>query len=163
VTIRRWEDVPRCLVPKLGSPGRLARIANVDTLGDDLVLLSLNPRSGRVSTVRKIGYGLMGSELVRLAAARARLDSVAVSTAPLDLSQAAFGGSFAASCAAAASCCCAPACGPLGCVTDPGALVNPVSAAPTQTPAACQTVPGRPNPAESALTAWNTAHHAIVP
>jgi len=149
----------------------------VDTLGDDLVLLSLNPGSGRVSTVRKIGYGLMGSELVRLAAggrvdieagrivvrnalpigdaeldaalasmvnarrppraerwvgrprpgicnaylerlaaagsirkesavltrwritrpqlvadARARLDSVAVSTAPLDLSQAAFGG-----------------------------------------------------------------------
>jgi hypothetical protein len=47
----------------------LARIvANVDTLGDDLVLLSLNPGSGRVSTVRKIGYGLMGSELVRLAA-----------------------------------------------------------------------------------------------
>jgi hypothetical protein len=69
VTNRRWEDVPRWLVPKLGSPGRLARIvANVDTLGDDLVLLSLNPGSGRVSTVRKIGYGLMGSELVRLAA-----------------------------------------------------------------------------------------------
>ena len=40
----------------------------MDTLGDDLVLLSLNPGSGRVSTVRKIGYGLMGSELVRLAA-----------------------------------------------------------------------------------------------
>jgi hypothetical protein len=69
VTNRHWERVPRWLVPKLGSPGRLARIvANVDTLGDDLVLLSLNPGSGRVSTVRKIGYGLMGSELVRLAA-----------------------------------------------------------------------------------------------
>jgi hypothetical protein len=87
VTIRRWEDVPRCLVPKLGSPGRLARIANVDTLGDDLVLLSLNPRSGRVSTVRKIGYGLMGSELVRLAAAgsirkESRADPVAHNQAP---------------------------------------------------------------------------------
>jgi hypothetical protein len=160
------------------SPGAVgAYRRNVDTLGDDLVLLSLNPGSGRVSTVRKIGYGLMGSELVRLAAggrvdieagrivvrsalptgdaeldaalasivnarrppraerwvgrprhgicnaylerlaaagsirkesavltrwritrpqlvagARARLDAVAVSTAPLDLSQAAFGG-----------------------------------------------------------------------
>jgi len=51
------------------SPGAVgAYRRNVDTLGDDLVLLSLNPGSGRVSTVRKIGYGLMGSELVRLAA-----------------------------------------------------------------------------------------------
>ena len=40
----------------------------MDTLGDDLVLLSLGPDSGRVRTAQKIGYGLMGSELVRLAA-----------------------------------------------------------------------------------------------
>lgn len=38
-------------------------------LGDDLVLLSVNPNSGRIRTKQKIGYGLMGSELVRLAAA----------------------------------------------------------------------------------------------
>jgi hypothetical protein len=41
----------------------------VDNLGDDLVLLSLNPGTGRVRTSQKIGYGLMGSELVRLVAA----------------------------------------------------------------------------------------------
>jgi hypothetical protein len=40
----------------------------MDTLGEDLVLLSLDPGSGRVRTAQKIGYGLMGSELVRLAA-----------------------------------------------------------------------------------------------
>jgi hypothetical protein len=40
----------------------------MDTLGDDLVLLSLGPDSGRVRTAHKIGYGLMGSELARLAA-----------------------------------------------------------------------------------------------
>jgi len=40
----------------------------MDTLGEDLVLLSLSPDSGRVRTAQKIGYGLMGSELVRLAA-----------------------------------------------------------------------------------------------
>jgi Golgi phosphoprotein 3 (GPP34) len=40
----------------------------VDTLGDDLILLSLNPATGRVMTAQKIAYGLMGSELVRLVA-----------------------------------------------------------------------------------------------
>lgn len=40
----------------------------MDSLGDDLVLLSINPDSGRIRTVKKIDYGLMGSELVRLAA-----------------------------------------------------------------------------------------------
>jgi Golgi phosphoprotein 3 (GPP34) len=38
------------------------------TLGEDLVLLSIDPRTGRVTTAEKIPYGLMGSELVRLAA-----------------------------------------------------------------------------------------------
>jgi Golgi phosphoprotein 3 GPP34 len=41
----------------------------VDTLGDDLILLSLDPASGRIMTTQKIAYGLMGSELVRLVAA----------------------------------------------------------------------------------------------
>src|ERR1700722_12801399 len=50
--------------------GERARIVpGVETLGDDLVLLSVNPRSGRIMTNRKIDYGLMGAELVRLAAA----------------------------------------------------------------------------------------------
>lgn len=40
----------------------------MDSLGDDLVLLSINPDSGRIRTAKKIDYGLMGSELVRLAA-----------------------------------------------------------------------------------------------
>src|SRR5215472_3228633 len=40
----------------------------MDTLGEDLVLLSIGADSGRVRTAQKIGYGLMGSELVRLAA-----------------------------------------------------------------------------------------------
>jgi len=40
----------------------------MDSLGDDLVLLSLSP-DGRLTTAERIGFGLMGSELVRLAAA----------------------------------------------------------------------------------------------
>jgi hypothetical protein len=43
-------------------------VPDVETLGDDLVLLSVNPGSGRITTMQKIGYGLMGAELVRLAA-----------------------------------------------------------------------------------------------
>lgn len=40
----------------------------MEKLGDDLVLLSVSPGSGRIMTTQKIGYGLMGAELVRLAA-----------------------------------------------------------------------------------------------
>lgn len=43
-------------------------VRGVDTLGEDLVLLSLHPRSGRVTNGQTIRYGLMGAELVRLAA-----------------------------------------------------------------------------------------------
>lgn len=39
----------------------------MDSLGEDLVLLSVNPSKGTVATAERIGYGLMGSELVRLA------------------------------------------------------------------------------------------------
>ncbi|MBW8806732.1 MAG: GPP34 family phosphoprotein [Catenulisporales bacterium] len=46
----------------------------MDTLGEDLALLALRPKDGRVGTA-KLGYGLMGSELVRLAAA-GRVDIV---------------------------------------------------------------------------------------
>jgi len=41
---------------------------DLDTLGDDLVLLSVSPE-GKLATAQQIGFGLMGSELVRLAAA----------------------------------------------------------------------------------------------
>ena len=41
----------------------------MDSLGEDLALLSVSPADGRVITAQKLGFGLMGSELVRLAAA----------------------------------------------------------------------------------------------
>jgi hypothetical protein len=41
----------------------------MDSLGEDLVLLSIRPDKGTVTTGERIGFGLMGSELVRLAAA----------------------------------------------------------------------------------------------
>ena len=41
----------------------------LDSLGEDLVLLSVSPADGRVTTAQQLGFGLMGSELVRLAAA----------------------------------------------------------------------------------------------
>lgn len=39
----------------------------IGTLGEDLLLLSIQPDDGKVATVQRIDYGLMGSELVRLA------------------------------------------------------------------------------------------------
>jgi hypothetical protein len=42
----------------------------VQTLGEDLVLLSINARSGRLSNASRLRFGLMGSELVRLVASR---------------------------------------------------------------------------------------------
>ncbi|MGI8452052.1 MAG: GOLPH3/VPS74 family protein [Streptosporangiaceae bacterium] len=39
-----------------------------ETLGEDLVLLSIRPGNGLIATRQRIGYGLRGSELVRLAA-----------------------------------------------------------------------------------------------
>jgi Golgi phosphoprotein 3 (GPP34) len=50
-------------------------VVSVDALGEDLVLLSIDPERGRIRTAQLIDYGLMGSELVRLAAAR-RIDIV---------------------------------------------------------------------------------------
>jgi Golgi phosphoprotein 3 (GPP34) len=50
-------------------------VVSVDALGEDLVLLSIDPERGRIRTAQRIDYGLMGSELVRLAAAR-RIDIV---------------------------------------------------------------------------------------
>jgi Golgi phosphoprotein 3 (GPP34) len=44
------------------------------TLGEDLLLLSIDPAAGRVHNTDKLPYALMGSELVRLAAA-ARVDT----------------------------------------------------------------------------------------
>ena len=42
--------------------------AQIGTLGDDLVLLSVSQGGGRVSAPNVTGVGLMGAELVRLAA-----------------------------------------------------------------------------------------------
>jgi Golgi phosphoprotein 3 (GPP34) len=44
-------------------------------LGADLLLLSIRPRDGKLMTARRIAYGLMGSELIALAAA-GRIDVV---------------------------------------------------------------------------------------
>ena len=41
---------------------------DMDSLGEDLLLLSIKPQSGRIATIPRLKYGLMGSELVRLAA-----------------------------------------------------------------------------------------------
>ncbi len=40
----------------------------METLGEDLVLLSVHPDNGTIVTKSRLGYGLRGSELVRLAA-----------------------------------------------------------------------------------------------
>jgi hypothetical protein len=48
---------------------RAASVTIVETLGDDLVLLSIRP-NGVIVTATKLQYGLSGSELVRLAALR---------------------------------------------------------------------------------------------
>jgi hypothetical protein len=40
----------------------------IGTLGEDLLLLSIRPDDGKIATVQRIDYGLMGAELVRLAA-----------------------------------------------------------------------------------------------
>jgi hypothetical protein len=45
----------------------------IASLGEDLLLLSIRPDQGRIATLHQIDYGLMGAELVRLAA-RARID-----------------------------------------------------------------------------------------
>jgi hypothetical protein len=39
----------------------------IGTLGEDLLLLSIRPDQGKIATVPRIDYGLMGAELVRLA------------------------------------------------------------------------------------------------
>lgn len=44
-------------------------MGGLDGLGEDLVLLSVLPGTGRIGTAQRLGFGLMGSELVRLAAA----------------------------------------------------------------------------------------------
>jgi hypothetical protein len=40
----------------------------METLGEDLTLLSIRPDNGTIATKSRLGYGLRGSELVRLAA-----------------------------------------------------------------------------------------------
>jgi hypothetical protein len=50
-------------------------MSQLSTLGEDLLLLSIRPGDGRIATTSRIGFGLMGSELIRLAAS-ARIDIV---------------------------------------------------------------------------------------
>jgi hypothetical protein len=54
------------------SPDHAAAFAS---LGEDLLLLSIHPQTGKLMTAGRISYGLMGSELVRLAAT-GRIDIV---------------------------------------------------------------------------------------
>ena len=85
--------------------------SGLDWLGEDLVLLSVSPADGRISTAQRIGFGLMGrpaeqgtrlgifpvtrwriSDTARLAGARARLDAIALSADPADSADAAYAG-----------------------------------------------------------------------
>lgn len=49
-------------------PGGRDLADTLSGLGEDLLLLSIRPSDGKILTVSRISYGLMGSELVRLAA-----------------------------------------------------------------------------------------------
>jgi len=46
----------------------VAIVVGMESLGEDLLLLSIRPDRGRIGNADKIDFGLMGSELVRLAA-----------------------------------------------------------------------------------------------
>src|SRR5262245_15074544 len=46
----------------------VAIVVGLESLGEDLLLLSIRPDRGRIGNADKIDFGLMGSELVRLAA-----------------------------------------------------------------------------------------------
>jgi hypothetical protein len=48
--------------------GPLVIVVAMESLGEDLVLLSIRPDKARIGNADKIDFGLMGSELVRLAA-----------------------------------------------------------------------------------------------
>lgn len=49
-------------------PGENALADSLSGLGEDLLLLSIRPRDGKILTFNRVGYGLMGSELIRLTA-----------------------------------------------------------------------------------------------
>jgi uncharacterized membrane protein YgcG len=50
-------------------------VTSMDTLGEDLLLLLIGPQDGLINNVRRINFGLAGSEVVRLAAC-GRIDIV---------------------------------------------------------------------------------------
>jgi len=50
------------------APAPVAIVVGMESLGEDLLLLSIRPDRGKVGNTDKIDFGLMGSELVRLAA-----------------------------------------------------------------------------------------------
>ncbi len=97
----------------------------MDTLGEDLMLLAIQPDQGTIAARQRLPYGLRGSELVRLAAGgrafgfvpvvrwkitdaalaaevRARLDVIVHATGPVDTAQAAMAAAAQAAAAAAA-------------------------------------------------------------
>jgi hypothetical protein len=95
----------------------------IGTLGEDLLLLSIRPDQGRIATLPQIDYGLMGAELVRLAASGridiagnrivvndsaatsdAELDAIANSTGTVGTADAAVVAAVQAAIAASADC-----------------------------------------------------------
>ncbi|MCW2932477.1 MAG: family phosphoprotein [Actinomycetia bacterium] len=65
-----------------GSPAAVATVPAMETLGEDLILLAVGP-NGVLKAAPKLRFGLSGTELVRLAAAR-RVDIVRGRIAILD-------------------------------------------------------------------------------
>jgi Golgi phosphoprotein 3 (GPP34) len=55
------------LAPLTRQPGKLS-VGAMENLGEELTLLSIRPDKGTVATAQRISYGLMGAELVGLAA-----------------------------------------------------------------------------------------------
>jgi hypothetical protein len=65
------QEVPACEAVPASEPAEVSGAEPGDafaTLGADLLLLSIRPRDGKLMTARRIAHGLMGSELIRLAA-----------------------------------------------------------------------------------------------
>ena len=54
----------------------VAIVVGMESLGEDLLLLSIRPDRGRIGNADKVDFGLMGAELVRLAV-------LAVNTGPI--------------------------------------------------------------------------------
>jgi hypothetical protein len=60
----------------LPGPAAAAIVTVMETIGEDLLLLAVRP-NGKLGAAAKLRFGLSGSELVRLAAARKNLKQAA--------------------------------------------------------------------------------------